>query len=350
MKKCNKKNGIALFATVLSIAVLLLISGGFFTVLASNTSLIKSGGDSLQAQYFAQLEADTLKLLSYEEIDDVEQDVWENFEIDENWQHKINVGPEQIIGDGENAIKIVTVDVKKSTDTIKRYSVEVPFSSQSNRGELVGTIIPRMSDKFASEYEAKQYLLCDGSTFDTTKYKKLYQVLGTNRLPNLQGVFLRGYGTQGTYSSGQLGQIQGDAMRKIHGDIPNVMLGTSLFGQYDWNMISMAGSTSVSAPWQSHKINNRSYGTLGFNVPIHEYILEKASDDTYTIRDIHEGTTVPIYFSDYPYTEWGGIRNSSLFNLGFTYRTINIDSSKIVPTDKETRPANVAVKYYIRAK
>ena len=215
---------------------------------------------------------------------------------------------------------------------------------------MVGTIIPRMSDKFASEYEAKHYLLCDGSTFDTTKYKKLYQVLGTNRLPNLQGVFLRGYGTQGTYSSGQLGQVQGDAMRKIHGDIPNVMLGTSLFGQYDWNMISMAGSTSVSAPWQSHKINNRSYGTLGFNVPIHEYILEKASDDTYTIRDINEGKTVPIYFSDYPYTEWGGIRNSSLFNLGFTYRTINIDSSKIVPTDKETRPANVAVKYYIRAK
>ena len=221
--------------------------------------------------------------------------------------------------------------------------------SLDSRGETVGTIVPRMNDSFISETEKKQYLLCDGSTYDTTKYRRLYKVLGTNRLPNLQGVFLRGYGTQGDYTSGQLGQVQGDAMRKIHGDIPNVMLGTSLFGQYDWNMISMAGSSSEPSPWQSHKINNRSYGTLGFKVPIHEYILEKALDDTYTLRDINEGRTVPIYFSDYPYTEWGGIRNSPLFNLGFTYRTINIDSSKIVPTDKETRPANIAVKYYIRA-
>ena len=176
MKKCNKKNGIALFATVLSIAVLLLISGGFFTVLASNTSLIKSGGDSLQAQYFAQLEADTLKLLSYEEIDDVEQDVWENFEIDENWQHKINVGPEQIIGDGENAIKIVTVDVKKSTDTIKRYSVEVPFSSQSNVLPY-GTIVPYVGEL---EKIPHGWALCDGS----------------NGTPDLRGQFLQGMTSQ----------------------------------------------------------------------------------------------------------------------------------------------------------
>ena len=86
-----KKSGVALLATIISIAVLLLVSGGFFTIMASNTGLIKSSGESLQAQYFAQLEADTIKMLSYDEVDNITQDTWQEFDIDNSWQYKVNV-------------------------------------------------------------------------------------------------------------------------------------------------------------------------------------------------------------------------------------------------------------------
>ena len=127
-----KKSGVALLATIISIAVLLLVSGGFFTIMASNTGLIKSGGESLQAQYFAQLEADTIKMLSYDEVDNITQDTWQEFDIDNSWQYKVNVGPEQNVGDSDNTMKIASISVRKNGDTINRFALDVPLSSQGS--------------------------------------------------------------------------------------------------------------------------------------------------------------------------------------------------------------------------
>ena len=127
-----KKSGVALLATIISIAVLLLVSGGFFTIMASNTGLIKSSGESLQAQYFAQLEADTIKMLSYDEVDNITQDTWQEFDIDNSWQYKVNVGPEQNVGDSDNTMKIASISVRKNGDTIDRFALDVPLSSQKN--------------------------------------------------------------------------------------------------------------------------------------------------------------------------------------------------------------------------
>ena len=131
-----KKSGVALLATIISIAVLLLVSGGFFTIMASNTGLIKSSGESLQAQYFAQLEADIIKMLSYDEVDNITQDTWQEFDIDNSWQYKVNVGPEQNVGDSDNTMKIASISVRKSGDTIDRFALDVPLSSQSNNNSI----------------------------------------------------------------------------------------------------------------------------------------------------------------------------------------------------------------------
>ena len=217
-----------------------------------------------------------------------------------------------------------------------------------------------MSDKFASEYEARQYLLCDGSTFDTTKYKKLYKVLGTNRLPNLQGVFLRGYGTQGTYSSGQLGQIQGDAMRKIYGDIPSVQFGDGAFGQYTPGAFQLSGHTTNKSYsygetlWCLPNLKNYRYRLSG-NKESGYSLVEQETDDNYYIQsrtarwlDLIPNPSRPINLN-------GVIPTSGNWSEGASYlykafRTVTLDSSKIVPTDTEVRPANFAVKYFIRAK
>ena len=133
-----KKSGVALLATIISIAVLLLVSGGFFTIMASNTGLIKSSGESLQAQYFAQLEADIIKMLSYDEVDNITQDTWQEFDIDNSWQYKVNVGPEQNVGDSDNTMKIASISVRKSGDTIDRFALDVPLSSQGNNNSSIG--------------------------------------------------------------------------------------------------------------------------------------------------------------------------------------------------------------------
>ena len=73
-------------------------------------------------------------------------------------------------------------------------------------------------------------------------YSALSGIVGT-KTPNYQGMFLRGYGSQAyaqnngstvgvtstTYSSGALGQVQGDAMRIIFGGwhTPNGIQGAS---------------------------------------------------------------------------------------------------------------------------
>ena len=40
------------------------------------------------------------------------------------------------------------------------------------------------------------WLECNGQSFDTSKYPELYKILGSNKVPNYQGMFLRGYGSQ----------------------------------------------------------------------------------------------------------------------------------------------------------
>ena len=65
---------------------------------------------------------------------------------------------------------------------------------------------------------------CDGSEYDTTEYPELYSILHTNILPDYRGVFLRGYGSHVsthygniTHASGNVNELQGDAIRNISG-------------------------------------------------------------------------------------------------------------------------------------
>lgn len=73
----------------------------------------------------------------------------------------------------------------------------------------MGTIIPRLTDRFTSTSEASKYLYCDGSIYDTAKYPKLYTILGTNQIPDLRGKFLQGNDIGGTFIEAGLPNITG---------------------------------------------------------------------------------------------------------------------------------------------
>ena len=130
-----------------------------------------------------------------------------------------------------------------------------------------------------------------GPSFDQCAYPELFAVLG-NSVPDLRGLFLRGYGSQTyaqnngstvgitstTHSSGALGKVQGDALRPI---------------------------------------------TSG---GIH-----------------HFGSSGGGAFETRGYTDQRGS------NGGGSMMT-RLDTSRVVPTANENRPVNQAVRYLIRAR
>jgi microcystin-dependent protein len=72
-------------------------------------------------------------------------------------------------------------------------------------GNPIGTIIA-----FIGSEAPAGYFICDGSTFNTTENPQLYDLLGSAILPDLQGMFLRGF--KSGVSAG-IGETQQDAGR-----------------------------------------------------------------------------------------------------------------------------------------
>ena len=164
------------------------------------------------------------------------------------------------------------------------------------------------------------WLECNGQSFSRTQFPQLYESLGTTRVPDYRGVFLRGYGSQSGYSSGSLGVLQRDATR-------------------DWS-----GLTTGLAK-------------RGRSQPSHWGILENEQTSDYDIQ--------LIYMHDAPYTyrysiscsigEDGG--DCSLDESKETFPTVPHatftqywDPSIELPIANEIRPANIAVKFMIKAK
>lgn len=188
-----------------------------------------------------------------------------------------------------------------------------------------------------------RYLECNGQTFSASKFPKLYKALGTNRVPNYQGVFLRGYGSQRysqnngnqigntstNYSSGNLGSIQGDATREFMTWATGLWASNLIHG----HPIDNAGSTSR---WRwlhnyslipKHGIGNTESG----HVYRYTYTPESCGENGCSGGSLNE-RVIDVPYSDY--SEWGWV----------------MAHSEAMPTANEIRPINIAVRYFIKAK
>lgn len=386
MKKKSKVKGVVLLEAFLALMLMAMASYGLASVNSVQFSQLAAARDANQAKNYAELEAQYLRQLGYDEVVDDNYDLDEpsrpprypegnNEDVDiasnaremtkflgetlgAQWKSTATLGEtvENIGGDEDNKIQNVIVSVYKTsdgTDASPRATVTVPLSTQGGNRVPVGGIItwPKDSDPSTS---SNIWLECNGQTFDTNRFKKLYQVLGSNKVPNFQGMFLRGAGSQSfsqnngtlssnttTYSSGNVGEIQGDGLRRLWGSTGPIMYtaagntNTTIEGNFVlMNDISHYGSYYAQFelgkgyidPW----IGNFA------PIPYLEYSLEGSKESGYSLSSTVKYIvveTIPEFYSP----GWGS-------------HTIGWDSAKSTPTANEIRPVNIAVKYYIRAK
>jgi microcystin-dependent protein len=169
-------------------------------------------------------------------------------------------------------------------------------AQDTSLGNPVGTIIALAVNRGG---EFGGYLLCNGQDIPAgAKYNALRTLLGSTygagKVPNFQGMFLRGQGSRTlasgkdgantTHASGSLGSWQGDAIREISGSATN----TLAYGNFE------RGSGAL------HHTGRNEFGA-----------------------DNGDGS-------------------------GFGAGTLSFAASRVVPTANENRPANYAVYYYIK--
>ena len=161
----------------------------------------------------------------------------------------------------------------------------VEVKAKGSGGVPVGTIVAW--PVATNPEDMDNWLECNGQSISPSVYPELFALLG-GQVPDLRGLFLRGYGAQTSshygsvvHQSGELGMVQGDAIRNItgsSGDSPNS-------GAYYYG--ALAGGAGGARKFAGEGLRGRS--------------------------------------------------------------AINFDASRVVPTAEENRPVNTAVRYLIRA-
>ena len=177
-KRKTKTTGSIMVSAVLAIFVWIGIAQSMAMIVNSNFKSIKSGKTALQAQQYADISINRLKCIMYDDLDEEgahERRLIEG--VSGQWEDEITIGPESIVpGTDDAKQRIATINIYKPGDTLPRYTVEVPFTSQSNILPY-GTIVPYVGEL---EKIPHGWALCDGS----------------NGTPDLRGQFLQGMTSQ----------------------------------------------------------------------------------------------------------------------------------------------------------
>ena len=212
-----KTAGSIMVSAILAIFVWIGIAQSMAIIANSGFKSIKSGRTAIQAQQYADISIDRLKNINYDELDTAgahTRAVISGLSTTD-WEDEVTIGAESTIaGSDDVKQRIATVNVYKTGDTLPRYTVEVPLSSQDSSLELpIGTILPFIGDlaNIPSGWH-----LCDGS----------------NGTPNLSGRFLEGVtsGSKQWHDAG-LPNIQGSFSGHVMG-WQNVTTTTGAFYSY----------------------------------------------------------------------------------------------------------------------
>ena len=289
----KKRKGFFLLQTALAMIVIGMLAHSLFTIYSGQFSMIQASRTAFQAQQYAEVDANVLQLVDYDDVDDYVH-IRQPIDVSKiitaaGWEDEISITPETVVDVAQNTRqRIATVKIYKTGDTLARYSVEVPLSTKGRGGYPVGSIIAWPLASAPLGVDAENWLECNGQTVNVGKYPKLAKLMSA--VPDYRGIFLRGLGG----NSSTLGSTQGDAIRNI----------TGYFRPF-------AASTA---------------GIMG---------QSGAFDIVWSDSDIVTGTTDQLAHDS--------------ARILWEY-TLYFDASRCVPTANENRPINKSVRYMIKAR
>ena len=143
-----KSRGSILVITALAAIVWIFIAQSLFIVGAGGFGMIKSSRVALQAQQYAEIEVDRLKNVAYENLDSNgahSRQAIANIQ-ESGWEDEVSIGSEHAISGSDDAKqRIATINVYKSGDTLPRFTLELPLSSQNSIEENLEISIERGS-------------------------------------------------------------------------------------------------------------------------------------------------------------------------------------------------------------
>ena len=217
------------------------------SMLAGSTfNTLESSGMALKAQQLAKNRADEIFVLSYKKMDDAAE-VRKNISGTNLYRETVVTPGEITNPDGTKQRELSVKIYKNDTDITPIFSLPLVRTKGINPpGVPVGTVI-----WFAGINPPEGFLVCNGQA--TTGYPELASIVGSS-VPNLQGAFIRGYGSQTVaqnngstigitptiHQSGNLGEVQGDAIRNITGGVSSGAVEQN--SAYAWGAVYLAGS------------------------------------------------------------------------------------------------------------
>lgn len=180
----KKRSGMLLLSAALTAIVFIVLAGSIVGLYSGMFSMVESGRTASVAQRYAEIEANTLTLLPYDELTSAAHGK-KNIEGAAEWQSETLLGAEKVI-DGDHRQRIATVKIYKAAESVPRANLQVPLSSKGSGASVpVGTVI-----WYAAEVPPKGFIECTGQS--TAQYPKLASIVGAH-VPDLRGEFIRGW-------------------------------------------------------------------------------------------------------------------------------------------------------------
>ena len=250
--KQKRRKGIG----VLSVAIMSAFLTGIiaYSTLKLNESTFSGFNNFMvfyNARQYAEAEATILKAVRYDDLTARSKAAIQN---SNGYKSEIILSAENNYSDNVKQ-RIATVNIYHNNDERPYYSLNVLKISATSTNTVnaipVGTIIPWASS--TAPNEGGKWLLCNGGTFSSTTYPKLYSVLGKTTLPSLNGRFLEG-------TTSTPGSTKSAGLPNIAGTIKSTS-GGNQFSDITSSTITYSGAI-VPVYGSSYNMENRAANTL----------------------------------------------------------------------------------------
>lgn len=187
-------------SAMLATIIFIIIANCFMNLWGNSFTTLTAAKTATQAQAYSDIVSEKIKLegTDAEEVTTKTKlsEITGN-DSDDDWFYTYEIENETEDDNG-NVFKVASIKIYKDDENSPRYSTEIPLSSLENNLLPIGAICQWPNNARIPD----DFLECNGNNFDVNKYPKLYKVLNSNKLPNINdslNVNINGYYAIGVY-------------------------------------------------------------------------------------------------------------------------------------------------------